>query len=250
MREHGLLEDCRGMEGVRGDALTLGDILISYEKTPRLMIERKTVRDLVASLRDGRYHDQRRRWKDFQIDFPGARVSLWIEGDVMDADVDATTRESLVNSLMRLQSIHRIIVCQWKDRSRFVRGLVMAMKKIALNPTHLVGNDDAISTPCILDMGNYKKTQATVECVWRSILSLIPGVSPATAVVVCNAFPTLPGFIDLARSDPASTRERLADLRLSPKRRLGRCLASKICDLLVPVVDIKNDLTESKCMKE
>lgn len=249
MREHGLLEDCRGMGGVRGDALTLGDVLISFEEKPRLMIERKTVRDLVASLRDGRYHDQRRRWKDFQADFPGARVALWIEGDLMDADVDEKTRESLVNSLMRLQSIHRVIICQWRDRSRFVRGLVMAMKKIARDPNHLVGSEEAqAAAPKVLDMGNYKKTRATVECVWRSVLSLVPGVSPATAAVVCDAFPTLPGFIDLARSDPASTRERLAGLRLSAKRRLGQSLAGKICDLLAPVVDIKNDLAESECV--
>lgn len=233
-REQSLLHDCREMETVRSEALSIGDIMILHDKIPRLLIERKTVKDLVASLKDGRYHDQRARWKDFQQDFPQARVAVWIEGDLMNTEMEDIIRGALVNSLMRLQTIHGVAVLQWTTRTQFVRGLQLAMKKIEQDPTHLLPKEEIESSSHrILDLKAYKKTNATPDVVWRSVLTLVPGVAPGVSEKILVVFPTLVSFMTSARADLDDTKRRLMEIKISPRRRLGAIISSRICDLLL-----------------
>ena len=41
--------------------LDLGDIIIEYNDIPLIIIERKTIPDLLASIKDGRYKEQKKR---------------------------------------------------------------------------------------------------------------------------------------------------------------------------------------------
>lgn len=235
-REQSLITDCRHIGSVRTEGLPVGDILITHEKTPRLLIERKTVQDLVASLRDGRYHDQRLRWKEFQTDHPTARIAVWIEGDLMSTIMDETIRYSLVNSLMRLQSVHGIIVCQWTSRRHLVKGLELVMRKMTQDPTHLLPKEEGETPTCArrLDLGSYKKTQATPDIVWMSVLTLVPGITTAISNAIIQRFPSLSGFIDAVRNDRNTTLQDLCSIQISTKRRLGKVVARRICDLLCP----------------
>ena len=47
--------------------LTLGDIIINYNNIPLIIIERKTINDLLASIKDGRYKEQKQRIIDSNI---------------------------------------------------------------------------------------------------------------------------------------------------------------------------------------
>ena len=49
-------------------SLNIGDIHITKEgdTVPLIIIERKTISDLVSSIKDGRYSDQTRRLSDFE----------------------------------------------------------------------------------------------------------------------------------------------------------------------------------------
>lgn len=200
------------------------------------MIERKTVNDLLASLKDGRYHNQRTRWKEFQTDHPTARVAVWIEGDLMSTVMDETIRYSLVNSLMRLQTVHGILVFQWTSRRHFVRGLELIMRKIAQDPTHLLPKEESETPTCArrLDLGAYKKTQATPDVVWAGVLTLVPGVTTPISSAIVQHFPSLSGFLDAVRGDRDTTIKQLSSIHISTKRRLGKVVAHRLCDLLCP----------------
>lgn len=212
--------------------LPIGDVLIKHQQSPILLIERKTVRDLIASLRDGRYHNQRERWKEFQTNYEEAQVSLWVEGDLIGCyDANESLKSSLMNSLLRLQSIHKILVYQIKNNAQFVQSLKMLLEKFEKDPTHLQPSNEKTLTTLesnkVLDLKPFKKTtDVSPECVWRSTLCLIPGVSATNASQILTIFPTLKSL--LLEEDPIP---KLENLKIG-KRKLGKKLAERIVALL------------------
>ena len=43
---------------IKSESLNLGDIMIKYNGIPKVLIERKTLTDLISSIKDGRYVEQ------------------------------------------------------------------------------------------------------------------------------------------------------------------------------------------------
>lgn len=234
-REQELIKDLEGFDNVKSEMLTIGDLIVYNEEKPIFLIERKSVRDLVQSLKDGRYHDQRRRWKEFQNDFPDLSVSLWVEGDLMGVEMDETLRGSLLNSLFRLQSIHGVIVHHVKNRNAFVKSLKLVLEKFNKDPSHLLGGSDVKSSNT-LDMRNYKKDKNGQESFWRNCLSLISGVSQNTAMKIVQVFPTLKGFIE---QDKIELEKKLSEISIG-KRKLGKALADKIIKHVMGEEEVSN----------
>jgi ERCC4-type nuclease len=86
-REHGLYEKCEiilandpGYVTIETQVLPLGDILIKTDEGKDVMIvERKTLTDLLASIKDGRYEEQSYRLKHAS-GFPSHNIVYIIEG--------------------------------------------------------------------------------------------------------------------------------------------------------------------------
>ena len=86
-REHGLYEKCElilgndpGYATIETQVLPLGDILIKTDEGKDVMIvERKTLTDLLASIKDGRYEEQSHRLKHAS-GFPSHNIVYIIEG--------------------------------------------------------------------------------------------------------------------------------------------------------------------------
>jgi len=79
-RERDLIEFCeKNLIKFKKEALEIGDISISGNNIDTLLFERKTISDLVASIKDGRYKEQKQRIKS---KFPFHRVTFIIEGSV------------------------------------------------------------------------------------------------------------------------------------------------------------------------
>jgi ERCC4-type nuclease len=213
--------------------LEIGDVLFQTEKGEiLLLIERKTVRDLVHSLKDGRYHDQRNRWHEFLKDSPHSTVSLWIEGDLMTTDMEEQTRSSLLNSLLRLQTRHHIVVHQVHSREGFLKSLQMVAQKFQQDPYHLVMKlEDTILTP---SLGQYKKSAHSEENYWQSCLALIPGISTPTALKITTLYPNLSLFVQQYQENPQEVLTSLTELKINEKRKLGGKQAQKIVRFLFP----------------
>jgi len=235
-REHSLIEDLRNYQKESVNVLTehmeLGDVMIRKDGVPLLLIERKSVDDLLASLKDGRYHDQRRRWKEFQIDLPQARVAIWIEGDLLAArSADEKILGSLVNSLHRLQSIHGILVYQVSGRPAFLRSIDMMLDKFLKDPHHLLPPTDCPLPPSegtFVDLKKYKKTTViSPKCLWHNILTMVPGVSSAMANKIMESFPTFRSLME------CNDVQQLSTIQLSTSRKLGKVIATRIMELMI-----------------
>ena len=69
---------------VKSEVLPIGDIIISDEKEDKLIIERKSVTDLLASIKDGRYEEQSYRLNGSE--YHNHNIIYLIEGDVNKAN--------------------------------------------------------------------------------------------------------------------------------------------------------------------
>jgi len=88
-REHELIRTCKYYLELNPsyknisivvEQLSLGDIIITDGKTEKLIIERKSIRDLSASIKDGRYEEQSYRLNG--ISHPNHNIIYLIEGDM------------------------------------------------------------------------------------------------------------------------------------------------------------------------
>ncbi len=80
--------------------LPLGDIIVTHGDQDYVIIERKTVRDLAASIKDGRYEEQSYRLNG--IDHPNHNIIYLVEGSISTSDkrVDPQTIYSAMFSIL------------------------------------------------------------------------------------------------------------------------------------------------------
>ena len=85
------------------EQLPLGDIIITDEKSEKVIIERKSIRDLSASIKDGRYEEQSYRLNG--IAHPNHNIIYLIEGDMNRPNLfkDSTNKMTLYSALCSLQ---------------------------------------------------------------------------------------------------------------------------------------------------
>lgn len=222
---------------IKTKMLALGDILIQKQEGGEIlmMIERKTVRDLIHSLKDGRYHDQRRRWLEFMKDSPNSSVSLWVEGDLMATEMEETLRSSLLNSLFRLQSKHNILVHHVRSRDAFIKSLWLVMEKFEKDPYHLVPSPTDAVVPNT-SLNQYKKSSHSEDTYWQNCLALIPGVSSQAAEKLTQVFPSIISIMEDLKEDPQKVFEKMSGIKISEKRKLGDKSALKILRHLYPTL--------------
>ena len=231
-REQSLFEDLQQQLpiAIKKEMLVLGDVVIQKRHNGEVLflLERKTVRDLVHSLKDGRFHDQRRRWKEYRQPHPSVSISVWLEGDLLSADMDHTMRSSLFNALFRLQSKHHVLVHQVRTRDAFVKSLQMIVEKLGKDPYHLVNVETTDPKATMDAMRQHHKSSKSKETFWMDCLALIPGVSSTTAQKIQTHFPSMKSFFQKLTEDEIGLRRQLSEIQISEKRRLGDKLTVKI----------------------
>lgn len=171
-REHLLYEKCetiltndRGYARIEKQVLPIGDILIKTDESKDVMIiERKTLSDLLASIKDGRYEEQSHRLK-YASGFPSHNILYIIEGmfstlrTVMEKKLIISTMASLNYfkgfSVIRTSGIQETaeILVYFSDKidRNFMKGILPSylVSDCVTTPTSngvTSANDDAVTT--------------------------------------------------------------------------------------------------------
>lgn len=232
MRESDLLKKCQQtLEMVpnfknlviQTENLPLGDIIINDGTTDRLIVERKTLTDLAASIKDGRYEEQSYRLNG--IPHHNHNIIYLIEGDLAKFNtfkerVDKQTLYSAMFSinyfkgfsLMRSISIEEtaMIICNMahkigKDLSRngYYANEVLTQNSEIINDN----NNNDINT-VQNNSKNYcsvvkkvKKENVTVDNIGEIMLCQLPGISSTTAIAILAEFKTIPNLIKSIQQD-------------------------------------------------
>lgn len=199
--------------------LPIADIVISYDGAVIAAIERKTVSDLCASIKDSRYKEQKERLsKAYSKD----AIMYVIEGEWND-HMDEMAKGAIINTMFR----DKIKVFMTPSTSGTARLLCDIYKRIEKNPNTYTGNEEVISdyVDSLSQVASIAKKRDLMDTRTFSILSLslIPGVSKVTAKAIVDSCGNI-GDIILDDTKIAS----IADIKLTSGKRIGKVIASRI----------------------
>lgn len=215
---------------VETENLPLGDIIIADDKEEKLIIERKTISDLLASIKDGRYEEQSYRLNG--LEQHNHNIIYLIEGDVnkvnrfKDNQIEKLTSYSAMFSLNYYKgfSVFRsfnldetaLIICNMaykleKENTSGKKGFYTNLKKSnneldnienANNTENIIQNGGDIENEIDISDKDYvnvikkvKKDNVTIDNIDEIMLCQIPGISSVSALAIIKKFNTLSNLI-------------------------------------------------------
>jgi len=206
---------------VQVENLPLGDIIISNNVEDKLYIERKSINDLAASIKDGRYEEQSFRLNG--LNHPNHNIVYLIEGDVnrvnrfKDNKMEKLTLYSSIFSLNYYKGFSVIRSFSIDESAIFICNTANKLRKgesenkqpyyqnnlnLNLNTNVKVSDNLEEKDNNLLDDKDYvsvikkiKKDNITPDNIGEIMLCQIPGISSITALAIMNKFKTLPNLI-------------------------------------------------------
>ena len=184
-REHALLSRLQA----ETKNLVLGDICIEKEGQDIVIIERKTVADLAASICDGRYQEQSFRLLESTL--PPHRIVYLIEGSL--DTVQSVSKKALMSAMMSLWFTKGFSVVQTRDVEETVEFIQQLFEKTSKETEE----KDYVSTIKIK-----KKDKLTPENVDILMLSQIPTISTVTAKALLLQYLTVFQLTQALKENP------------------------------------------------
>jgi len=177
--------------------LHLGDLIINN----KVIIERKTLTDLAASIKDGRYREQSFRLQKSIEE--GYKVIYMIEGN-MDLYVGSLPKDTLIRTFYSLMNkgFNVFLTKNVKDTAYFI---LQFAEKIINTVSTLDTSSNCIETPYENIEGvihKQKNTNLTRDNISIFMLSQLPGISSITATIIMDKYKHISNLIKDLAIDP------------------------------------------------
>lgn len=211
--------------------LPCGDIQFVVDGDPVLVVERKTLQDLLSSILSNRFREQRANMLLARQQHPNIGLCFVIEGDASRLYMPANCRLSVakLKSIMnRLYPIYQIAVVWTQDAMGTFTWLAEIQDRYLKSGSparilSLVTEADRVLA------GNKRRVKP--EFYLQSALSLINGVSPERAKLLAEHYGTLANLMECYRilARPEDCELMLKDFIVpGQKKHLGRKLSKLI----------------------
>lgn len=216
--------------------LTLGDIVIKYQNNIILLIERKTAKDLAASIRDGRHKEQKYRLMNSNLN--PKNILFLIEGELKDMVHGKVDKKTLQGSIINTMFRDGLNVYRTEDIEEtiyFIERLMDKVKKDKKCVANLVEeivepNIDYLDTKVLT-----KKKCLTPEVYNQFVLLQIPGVSKVFVETILQKYSSIKKIIqEYNNLETEKEKENLfTDLELiGKKRKIGKVISKRIYEFL------------------
>lgn len=216
-------------------SLEIGDIMIVNSEKPLLVLERKSLADLAASNRDGRYREQRARLLSMRGQ--GIAIAYLLEaGNGWSTDLNRVWQGNVAETLLftliaRLQLHYGIPVITSKDVPGS-KTLILHLCRMLKEKPDLFTPNSGILADATLAAGAYtealsaqKSANRGLKRVAAGMLCAIPGIGGKLSEGILDACDgTMEGVLK-------KTQEELASLKVG-KRAVGKVAAEKIWEAL------------------
>lgn len=188
------------------DELAIGDAIIKDDNKTHIIIERKTFKDLFASIKDGRYEEQSHRL----INASGVQqhsILYILEGmfsQVLEKEKNLVY--STMASLYYFKGFATIRTSGINETGELIINFARKLHKDLNNgrsPYYNILNENGEPTQQEQPQTNYcnfvkkvKKDNITPENIGEIMLSQIPGISSVTAIAVMKKFSSIKNLIE------------------------------------------------------
>jgi crossover junction endonuclease MUS81 len=228
--------------------LDLGDIIFEVDENKLLLIiERKTINDLISSIKDGRYKEQKCRLLNMREQKKTHLITYIIEGDLSVLEgkdkeislfwgswISMIYRDNI--PLIRTQSLKETVDFLHRFYERSIKGNGSEfINQISSSQTIQSSNVKEIQLDYSNNIKITKKGNVTPELCQILILSTIPGISKVTADVIIYEYKSVKNICN--KYDELETEEEkmvmVANLK-NPKnnRKIGNAASKKIYEYL------------------
>lgn len=205
-----LLEATKAVECVY-ENLEFGDFQLLYNGTIHFIFERKTIDDLIASIKDGRYNNQRARL--FQT-FPAHQIYYIIEGPFRFSTElkgwDLAVQSCILNSSLR----NKVGVFTTHNLQETYQLLVTIAQRFMKEP--LLYTEPKLPQEVTVSSSSAEDSEAKV---FRSLLCQVPGLSDKTATVFTQRWPTFGKmYQEMLPLDTTQRHSFLSDMKVNNRK--------------------------------
>ncbi len=248
---------------VKLETLPIGDIIISDDVEDKIIIERKSVNDLLSSIKDGRYEEQSYRLNG--LSHHNHNIVYLIEGDVnkmnrfkSDTSVEKLTLYSAMFSLNYYKGFSMFRSFNMEETATIICNMAYKMGKdlnkkpyyqtkfqteMPINETgepSIITNEIDISEDVQVTDKDYvgvvkkvKKENITPDNIGEIMLCQIPGISSVTALAVMEKYKTIPNLIKELENDCDSMKDLSYTNSKGQVRKINKmCIANIVKFLL------------------
>ena len=258
---------------IKSETLPIGDIIIADENEDKLVIERKSITDLLASIKDGRYEEQSYRLNG--LNHHNHNIIYLVEGDVTQANrfksdnrVDKLTAYSAMFSLNYYKGFSMFrsfsleesatIICNMAyklakepaDKKAFysnkqVAEPIQAPTTISVTTEPQQGGSavvESVKQPDEAEQSEkdyvsvikkVKKENITPDNIGEIMLCQIPGVSAVTALAILHQYKTLPNLIKELETNADCLHNITSTNAKGQTRRINKTSIANIVKFLV-----------------
>ena len=196
--------------------LILGDVCIQKDGQDVVILERKTVADLSASIIDGRYQEQ--SFRLLESNLPPHRIVYLIEGSLNHEQ--SIQKKGLISAMISLWFTKGFSVVQTASIDETVDYLQILLEKVSKESE----GHDYVST-----LKTKKKDKLTPENIDIVLLSQIPSISTVTAKALLQVYPTIYALTSALKEN----KECLSTFTYGDKKRkLSKSCIENLCTFL------------------
>lgn len=251
-RENDLKKSFPVSDTIEYQNLPIGDIKVIYDNQLFLLIERKTLPDLMASIGDGRYREQKLRIKSQNI--PSHRVLYLLEGDILSIAGNSKVYYGMIINTMMRDKFHVFRTLTTEETIHFISRLETKLLK---DPKKILGdlyqnqnsdptsnqnnkqtNPNSLEQQYLETIKLKKKDNMTPRLCSILQLSQIPGCSRKVATLIIDKYQTLAKIIENANQieDIKEKIKIISELKIplenNKERKIGGVLGKRILDYL------------------
>ncbi len=198
--------------------LLIGDFIIKNNIGEIVfIIERKSVKDLCASIIDGRWTEQKERLLESVFD--PTKIIYIIEGK--KENYQRISKKTINSSILNLTFKHNYNVISTESKQDTVDNIILLYTKIRDCKLEVSKTSQ--------NMKLIKKSDKINNNIFINFLSIIPGISIKIATKIHEKYNTINELVlSYMKIDEKDKKKMLSELIISDNRRLGKITSEKI----------------------
>lgn len=250
VREHSLISQCNELVSNKSafgnlkiitEPLPIGDIILCVGDKEQIIIERKTIADLLASIKDGRYQEQSFRLNGCECH--NHNIIYLVEGDISrKTDAEKTILYSSLFSINHYKGFSIIRSANITETAFIICGMMNKLiksNKDGRTPFYLNATDNENNTGNTYSsvVKKVKKENINSKNIGEIMLAQIPGISSVSSGAIFNEFNTLPNLIEELKNNKQCLDSVYSIDKNGNKRKLGKNVIKILFEYLVDRVE-------------
>jgi ERCC4-type nuclease len=222
---------------VKIDVLSIGDYQISYNNDVILVIERKTIADYAASIKDGRHREQKGRLLG---QYQKNKILYLIEGDLTQNNnsyrYNNVSKDTIISAIFNTILRDEIQVFHTSNNNETIEIIMSLYKKLKKNGISFIEEKKDNYEDNLLDtIKETKGGNMTPEISFRMMLNSIPTVSNKISQRIVKYHKNMNDFIKYLENIEDKIKY-IGGLKLEEG---DRAIPKKTCEIILEYIGIK-----------